>query len=84
MSLEHLHPRPDAIRRTTCVALALAALAASGCSTVPFYEKAAFSEPEMSFEEDPTETHFRQKVYYSREGATGGIGSGAGGGCGCY
>lgn len=65
-------------------ALVLLALATSACNTVPFYEKAAFSDPVMPLEDDPTETHFRQKVYYSREGATGGIGSGAGGGCGCY
>jgi len=66
------------------VALALLALATSACQTVEFYEKEAFSDPVMRLDEDPTLTHLRQKVYYSREGATGGIGDSAGGGCGCY
>ena len=30
-----------------------------------FYDKAAFSDPVMVFESDPTEVHFAQKVYYS-------------------
>ena len=71
-------------RWAAMVCLAGTALASTACNTVPFYEKAAFSDPVMTFEEDVTETHFRQKVIYSREGATGGIGSSAGGGCGCY
>jgi hypothetical protein len=65
-------------------ALVFLALGASGCQTVQFYEKEALSDPVMLLDEDPTLTHFRQKVYYSREGATGGIGDSAGGGCGCY
>jgi hypothetical protein len=56
----------------------------SGCSSVAFYEKQAFSNPVMQSEPDRTETHFHQKVQYSREAAIGGIGESAGGGCGCY
>ena len=56
----------------------------SACQTVEFYEKERINEPEMKFDDDPTETHFRQKTAYSREGSIGGIGTGAGGGCGCY
>lgn len=55
-----------------------------GCRTVEFWEKRHFSDPLMSLEDDPGETHFCQKTTYSREGSAGGIGTGAGGGCGCY
>jgi hypothetical protein len=59
-------------------------LFASGCNTVEFWEREAFADPVMDFAEDPTEVHIYQKVYYSGEGAAGGIGTSAGGGCGCY
>ena len=42
------------------------------------------ADPVMAFESDPAEAHFYQKCMYSREAAVGGIGGGAGGGCGCY
>jgi hypothetical protein len=70
--------------RAALALLAFTALGTSACQTVEFYEKEAFSDGVMLLDEDPTLTHFRQKVYYSREGATGGIGDSAGGGCGCY
>ena len=38
----------------------------------------------MTFDDGPSITHLRQKVIYSMEGSAGGIGSSAGGGCGCY
>ena len=64
--------------------LALAAAAAAGgCEAVPFYEKAALSSPLMAFDESSPDNHAMQKVFYSREASTGGIGSKAGGGCGC-
>jgi hypothetical protein len=56
----------------------------AGCSTVEYYEKERLSDPAMVFETDPTEVHFVQKCFYSREGSAGGIGDTAGGGCGCY
>ena len=55
-----------------------------GCTSVEFYQKRRFANPIMSLEDDPTYVHLMQKVYYSREGSIGGIGTGAGGGCGCY
>lgn len=64
--------------------LAAAVFLLSGCPTVEFYERRHLSDEVMSLEEDPGETHFYQKVYYSREGSAGGIGTSAGGGCGCY
>ena len=62
----------------------ISALSLSACKTVEFYEKERINDPAMKFEDDPTETHFLQKTAYSREGSVGGIGTGAGGGCGCY
>lgn len=56
----------------------------SGCTSVEFYERRAFSLWVMELENSPTEQHFEQKVRYSTEGAAGGIGTKAGGGCGCY
>jgi hypothetical protein len=59
-------------------------LAGVGCRSVAVYEKARLQDPLMKYEESAQETHFYQKVYYSREGSVGGMGSSAGGGCGCY
>jgi len=70
--------------RALFAALATALIALSGCSTVEYYEKERLSDPTMVFETDPTEVHFHQKCFYSREGSAGGIGDTAGGGCGCY
>ncbi|MEZ6003765.1 MAG: DUF4266 domain-containing protein [Planctomycetota bacterium] len=57
---------------------------ASSCNTVEFYEKGRLGTPVMDLSQDPTLTHFEQKTFYSIEGAAGGIGASAGGGCGCY
>jgi hypothetical protein len=66
--------------------LTLVAVAAAlvGCRSVAFYEKEHLNDETMVLEESATETHFIQKVLYSREGSIGGVGIGAGGGCGCY
>ncbi|MDP6979663.1 MAG: DUF4266 domain-containing protein [Myxococcota bacterium] len=69
------------------MALVLAALfllGTSGCKNVEFYQKQRLNDPAMKFDDDPAQTHFVQKTFYSREGSAGGIGTGAGGGCGCY
>ena len=63
----------------------IALLGLGACqSTVLFYEKAAFADPVMDMAEEPMETHWYAKLYYSLEGSIGGIGTGGGGGCGCY
>lgn len=59
-------------------------LGASSCRSVEFYEKAAFSDPVMALGGTRAEAHFYQKCFYSMEGSAGGIGTTAGGGCGCY
>ena len=63
---------------------ALAALSAAACNTVEFHERRLLGDRAMQGADGETETHFLQKVRYSDEGAAGGIGTGAGGGCGCY
>jgi hypothetical protein len=54
-----------------------------GCALVPQNRRVRLADPMMSFEEDSLETHKRQKFYSTREGAAGGDGAVAGGGCGC-
>lgn len=57
---------------------------AAGCAAPEYYEMRAFSLWAMELEGGPTGEHFEQKIRYSTEGAAGGIGTKAGGGCGCY
>ena len=55
----------------------------SGCAIVPQNRRVHLADPIMSFEEDPLETHKKSKFYSTREGAAGGDGAVAGGGCAC-
>ena len=74
-----------AVRARVFVAGAtLLLLGTSACHTVEFYEMEAFTDPVMALGDDASEVHLHQKVFYSMEGSAGGIGSSAGGGCGCY
>ena len=70
--------------RYSILLVMIALCVGGGCRSVAVYEKARLQNPLMKFEESPAETHFYQKVYYSREGSVGAFGSSAGGGCGCY
>lgn len=76
----------DEGRRTARAALLFATLALGlgACNTVEFHERRLLADRAMADTEDEGELHFLQKVRYSDEGAAGGIGTGAGGGCGCY
>ncbi len=67
------------MRRFLCLLL----LVLGGCAAVPFNERERVSSPLMGSARGSM-THFQQKIFYSREGAAGGIGESAGGGCGCY
>lgn len=75
-----------ALRTSFRHALFAGALAAfgAGCNTVEYYDMRAFADRTMDLEDGATETHAYQKIYYSIEGSAGGIGTSAGGGCGCY
>jgi hypothetical protein len=68
------------VRLVIVIALAVAA---SGCVIVPQNRRAALADPLMKFDEDALEAHRRSKFYGTREGAAGGDGNPAGGGCGC-
>jgi hypothetical protein len=57
---------------------------AAGCAIVPQNRRGRFADPIMQFDEgDATESYRKQKFYSTREGAAGGDGYPAGGGCGC-
>lgn len=58
-------------------------LPAFGCAAVPQTRRARLADPMMSLTDEATDAYRRQKVYDSREGAAGGDGATAGGGCGC-
>jgi hypothetical protein len=73
------------MRPSTCIA-ALACLAAlSGCASFAPpkpWEKQYLAKPEMQFDFNKSEARQQERVYASKEAATGGYGIG-GGGCGC-
>ncbi|HEY3816001.1 MAG TPA: DUF4266 domain-containing protein [Polyangiaceae bacterium] len=62
---------------------ALLGLAVSACATVPQNRRAHLADPMMSLTDEPLDAARRQKLYDVREGAAGGDGASAGGGCGC-
>ncbi|MCA8923367.1 MAG: DUF4266 domain-containing protein [Planctomycetes bacterium] len=72
------------MRLSLIAATLIAGATLSGCKAVDFTEKRRLADPIMELGDGPSETHFQQKCFYSREGSAGGIGSSAGGGCGCY
>lgn len=73
-----------AARAAITTALALAALATTGCAITPPqpWEKGALARPEMTMGGDVLGDRFAQHIYTSKENASGGNGVG-GGGCGC-
>jgi len=65
------------------LSLLLLVLAVPACGSVPYWEKGNLADPVMAYQPDGTLTHFEHKVFQSIEGAAGGFGASAGGGCGC-
>jgi hypothetical protein len=65
------------------VKLILLLMMVSGCAIVPQNRRAHLADPMMQFATDSLETHKKEKFYSTREGAAGGDGAVAGGGCGC-
>lgn len=65
------------------VLLWLVGVLAPGCAIVPQNRRGKLADPIMSLEQDSLEAHKRAKFYSTREGAAGGDGVPAGGGCGC-
>ena len=62
----------------------LTLLVLAGCAAVPQNRRERLADPMMSVTDDPLETYRKQKLYNTREGAAGGDGAAAGGGCGCH
>ena len=60
------------------------ALIATSCTNTKYHPDSRLFNSTMNLSEGRSETNIYQKTYYSREGSVGGIGSIAGGGCGCY
>jgi hypothetical protein len=61
----------------------LTLLTVSGCVRVSSYERGYLSEPTMQAVVDPLEQRAATQLHKAREATSGGIGSPAGGGCGC-
>lgn len=55
----------------------------SGCVVVPQNRRAKLADPMMDPSGAPLDARRRQKFYSTREGAAGGDGVTAGGGCAC-
>ena len=58
-------------------------LAASACRIVPKNRRQHLADPTMQPGEDTLRQRAQQKIHMAREGAAGGDGEPAGGGCGC-
>ena len=71
------------MKRRILALAAILALAVSACATVPQNRRARLADPMMSLTDEPLDAARRQKLYDVREGAAGGDGASAGGGCGC-
>ena len=72
------------MRRLAVLALLAATLSTTaGCVVVPQNRRKRLADPMMRFDADALEAHKKQKFYSTREGAAGGDGTPAGGGCGC-
>jgi hypothetical protein len=65
------------------IAVALVAAFLGGCALVPQNRRKHLSDPTMQAQDDPLEAKAQSKQHSSREGAAGGDGEPAGGGCGC-
>ncbi len=62
---------------------ALLGALAAGCVVVPKTRQRWLNDPTMLASESPLEDRARRKLHTAREGAGGGDGLPAGGGCGC-
>ncbi|KAB2835654.1 MAG: DUF4266 domain-containing protein [Caedimonadaceae bacterium] len=65
--------------RTACI---LALSFTAGCTNVEPWERGMLAQPHMALDLDGQDAAFRDHMYFSREGTSGGYGL-DGGGCGC-
>ena len=66
-----------------CAITVLIAAHVAGCAAVPQNRRGHLADPMMNVNEEPLDAARHQKMYDTREGAAGGDGANAGGGCGC-
>jgi hypothetical protein len=64
-------------------ALVSCVLGAAGCRLVPKNRRQYLADPTMQPDDDPLRDKAHSKLHMAREGAAGGDGEPAGGGCGC-
>jgi hypothetical protein len=64
-------------------AIVLFALLVSSCVVVPQNRRGRLADPLMTLHDEPLDAYRREKIYTTREGAAGGDGASAGGGCSC-
>jgi hypothetical protein len=69
-------------RVVAAIALACGA-AGAGCAMVPKNRRQHLADPTMQPTDDPLRDKAADKMHTAREGAAGGNGEPAGGGCGC-
>lgn len=69
--------------KTSLYLLPLLALALGGCVMVHQVDRETLSQKAMQFEPLGNRQAFLNDVHSIREGASGGVGQSAGGGCGC-
>lgn len=67
----------------TLTVLGLLAAVLAGCTTVHQIDRDLLSRRLMQFEPEPNSQVFINDFHSIREGASGGTGQSAGGGCGC-
>ena len=58
-------------------------LCLSGCTAVQPWERGNLAKEHMALDPYPEQSMYREHIYGSREGSSGGS-SAKGGGCGCY
>jgi len=70
-------------RILSVIVLGVQVLLLTGCAIVPQARRRYLADPTMQPSESPLEDKARRKLHAAREGAAGGDGEPAGGGCGC-
>ena len=70
------------LTRIILITLIFCVTACASFKKVQPWEKGNLAKPEMTFEGDALDNAFTEHTYFSKEGASGGVGVG-GGGCGC-
>ncbi|MBP6764722.1 MAG: DUF4266 domain-containing protein [Rubrivivax sp.] len=80
----HVQPARHARRATLCLLALLPLLPLAGCSNlgVQPWERDLLAKPAMQLTPSAVEAGVDDHIYFSKEAATGGRGTG-GGGCGC-